>query len=107
MSKVFTKSGFMAAAEANKITPISNDKLAVFNRLWIWTASVITDGKRVANVGDIYIGERTESGDCTPDVLTKDDLAFLIELPLGETKLLRDVLFQADNIGDGVYFKYW
>lgn len=107
MSKVFTKSGFMASTQANVLTPLTNDGKLYFNKLFVWPASAITGNKRVVNVGDIYIGEKTEDADCTPDVLTPADLAFEIRLPDGETKLLRDVFFQADNAGDGVYFKYW
>ena len=108
MSKVFTKSGFKAAPEANKIFALSDSAKEMFNRLWIWPAKAISGGKRTANTGDIYVGERSEgSADCTPDVLTTGDLAYLIELPVGETKALRDVIFQADNAADGVYFKYW
>lgn len=109
MSKIFTKSGFKPAPEANKIFALTNDSKLLFNRLWLWPASgVTTGGKRVANVGDIYVGERTEgSSDCTPDKLTTDDLPLPIELPEGETKMLRDVIVQADNALDGVYYKYW
>lgn len=107
MSKTTTKSGSKYAVEANVITPLTSDGKLVFNKLFIWPASAITAKKRVANVGDIYIGERTSDEDVTPDVLTPADLAFKIQLPDGETKLLRDVIFQADNAGDGVYYKYW
>ena len=102
-----TKADIKIAPEANKIFALTEDRKASFNRIWIWPASGITDGKRVANAGDIYIGERTEGGDFTPDVITTSDLAFLIQLPEGQKKLLRDVIFQADNSGDGVFFKYW
>lgn len=107
MSKTFTRSGLAIAAEANKLTPISNSKSDTFNRLWIWPAKGIVSFKRVANTGDIYIGERTEDQDVTTDVMASGDLPMLIELPQGEQKLLRDVIFQADNAGDGVFFKYW
>lgn len=107
MSKTFTKSGFIASKEANVMTSLTNDRKLMFNTLWIWPASAITAGKRVDNVGDIYIGERTEDADVTPDVLLKDDLAFQIKLPEGQFKQLCDVIFQADSAGDGVYFKYW
>lgn len=108
MSKITTKSGFVASREANKITSLCDNSKENFNTLWIWPASAMpATGKRTLNVGDIYIGEKTDSGSFTPDVLTKDDLAFQIKLPEGETKLLRDVIFQADSAGDGVFFKYW
>lgn len=108
MSKVSTKSGFITAAEANKITPITNSKTDAFNRLWLWPSKAPTaGGKRTSNVGDVYVGERTDGGDYTPDVLGKDDMPMLIELPVGETKLLRDVIFQSDTAGDGLLFKFW
>ncbi len=108
MSKVFTQSGFRATREANKITSLSDSKSETFNRLWLWPASAVTSGgKLTANAGDVYVGERTDSGDVTPDKLGTDDLSFLIQLPEGQTKLLRDVIVQADNSGDGVFFKYW
>jgi hypothetical protein len=107
MSKIFTKSGFARAIEAGKIYPLTNSGNEMFNRLWLWPASGITAGKRTLNDGNLYIGERTESGDVTPDEMIPGDLPMLIELPQGETKQLRDVIFQADTAGDGLFFKYW
>jgi len=81
MSKVTTKSGFKAVPEANKIFTLSDSIKEVFNRLWIWPASAMpASGKRTANAGDIYIGERSDgSADCTPDVLATGDLPLLID----------------------------
>ena len=108
MSKVSTKSGRQSAAEANKIYPLTTDKKLFFNRLWIYPAKAIASNKLTANTGDIYVGERTDGDiDCTPDKLTNADLPLLIELPQGETKQLCDVIFQADNAGDGVFYKFW
>ena len=106
--KTETKAGTAVASEANKIYALTNDKKLSFNRLWIWPAAAMTaGGKRTANAGNVYIGERTSSGDHTPDQLATGDAPILIELPQGETKLVSEVIFQADTASDGVYFKYW
>ena len=103
-----TKSDTVFAPEANKIFRLSDSKDATFNRLWLWPCKAIdATGKRTLNTGSVYIGEQTDSKDVTPDELASGDLPFPIQLPDGMTKQLRDVLIQADNAGDGVYFKYW
>lgn len=112
MSKIVTQSGFYATKQANKIESIAADSKVEFNKLWLWPASGISaavgsKGTRIPNVGNIYIGERTDSEDVTPDVVATGDLPMVIELPQGENKMLRDVLIQADNLGDGVYYKFW
>lgn len=110
MSKILTQSGFYAVPEANKIFSFKLDGIdQEFNRLWIYPASQVDNnsGKLVANQGDIWIGERTASGDMTPDRLGSGDPPILIELPQGRTKKLSEIILQADNANDGVWFKFW
>src|SRR4051812_20491869 len=98
MSKITTRSGFFAAPEANKVFSIADRKNrdAVFNRLWIYPASGVNKAtsKLVANAGNAWIGERTDSGEVTPDLMELDSSPLLIELPQGQSKKIDDVLFQ-------------
>lgn len=109
-NRIPTQSGFYAAPEANKIFSLKLDGVDVeFNRLWLYPASGINGAtdKLVANAGDVYLGEKTASGSVTPDRLGNGDGPILIELPQGRTGKLSDIIFQADNAGDGFWFKLW
>lgn len=110
MSTIKTISGFYGTKNANEIERISDNPKAVFHKLFLYPCKGVNsaNGKLNANAGNVYIGERTEGeSDVTPDLLQSADLPIVIELPQGKNKLLRDVLIQADNAGDGVYFKGW
>jgi hypothetical protein len=105
--KTATQSGIYLLQNANAIERISDSHKLSFNKLWLYPAKAVAGGLLTPNTGNINVGERTESGDVTPDVLQVGDLPMVIELPQGETKLLRDVLIQGANAGDGVWFKFW
>ena len=108
--RIPTQSGFYAVPEANKIFSIQLDGVDhEFNRLWIYPASAVDHnaGKLTANVGDVYIGEKTASGNVTPDKLAFGDPPILIELPQGRSRKLSEIILQADNANDGVWLKFW
>lgn len=116
MSKISTRSGFVTAKEANKIFSLSDDGdgNVLVSRLWVYPASAVDSvtKKLTVNQGVVYMGEKTDSGDVTPDVLQPGTDATEIQpteydLPVGREKRLKDFIFQADNANDGVWFKYW
>ena len=108
MSKQVTQFGQYAIQAANTVEQIALHKKRVyFNKLWLYPASGMSAGLLTANVGDVYIGEKGDGPNVTPDILQSGDPPIKIELPQGEEKLLEEVLIQGANVGDGVWFKYW
>jgi len=110
MSAIKTLSGIYTTRAANQVERISDSQKEVFNKMVIYPGKAIDANTRkiTANVGAVYVGERTEGeGDMTPDTLASADLPIIIQLPQGREKLVRDVLVQSDNAGDGIVFKYW
>jgi hypothetical protein len=107
MSTVKAQSDKYVIQNTDKIERLTTKRDPVFNKLWIYPASDVDDnGKLVANDNPIYIGERTEGADVTPDVLATDAAPFPIILPDGEKKKLNEVLIQG-TAGDGVWFKWF
>jgi hypothetical protein len=115
MSTTSTQSGLYRIQNANSMERISDSPKAVFNKIWIYPSQGVAkkltgsvqEGQLILNTGTVYVGEVTESDKATPDALATGDLPLKIELPVGAHKLLRDVLIQGANVGDGVWFKYW
>lgn len=115
MSNTFTQSGLYRIKNANMMERISDSPKATFNKIWLYpstgVAKILTggiqEGQLLQNVGAVSVGEVTDSDKATPDTLAVGDPPIKYELPVGEHKLLRDVLIQGANVGDGVWFKYW
>jgi hypothetical protein len=115
MSTIKTQSGVYQIQNANSMERISDNQKIVFNKLWLYPAkgvaksgdaSGLSPGLLILNGAGIFVGEHMDGADATPDALNINDLPLKIELPQGESKLLRDVLIQG-AAGDGVFFKYW
>jgi len=102
---VFT-GGFKILAAANVIEALSDDPKRTFSKLWIYPALGHAAGKLALNVGDVYVGKRGAGPKVTPDKLASADLPLVFELQPGQSLKLEDILLQADNAADGVFFCY-
>jgi hypothetical protein len=107
-----TNSSLFVPSAANSVEPIILDRGlrdSIFNTLWIYPAQGIDNAtkKLTANVGSVWIGEKTTGADVTPAELPFDGAPFPIQLPPGQNKYIRDVLIQVDNAADGVWLKWW
>ncbi len=107
--KIVTQALLFLPGAANVIRNlIPNDRDAVFNTMWIYPCRAFdAQGKRVANAASAWIGERTTYADVTPEELVYDGGPMPIQLPPGQTKLVRQVLVQVDDAADGVWAKWW
>lgn len=106
-TKPIFSQGFKTCIAANTIEDLSDNPKLTFTKLWLYPAkSKDNSGKLVANVGNIYIGKRGAGDVVTPDLMDNAAGATLIQLEPHQTLRLCDVIIQADNAEDGVFFSY-
>lgn len=106
MNNDSTRSGTYVLASTNQIEHLTQDKTAMFEKLWIYPGLFNPGtGKLTANQATIYVGE--DAGILvTPDTLGINDPPLEYRPPQGKKALLYDVILQGTT-GDGVYFKFW